>query len=326
MRKLLAFLILFVLIGTAACERPAVNFRRGDVIVLSDGERHLTEPEVLLVALEYKCRFESYYRDLIGEDFWDTELRDGVRFDEYVREYYIFAECRALIVLSEMAFSDGLKLSASEEETLEKAAARYYEGLGEKERAYTKADADDVFRLLSKYALAEKEITLLKKNGGQLDVSFEESRVADIQLIAVDTRSLADEVERRIQEGENFMTLATTYSIEERISYSVAKGDLKPALNAAVFKMREGEVSEVIPCADRYYIIRLSNSYNTLLSGNNKTNLLASRAYDSWREPFEDALRTRNIKRDNRFFRELPLKTEERLDSNALFSYLKVTE
>ena len=48
MRKLLAGLILLVLIGTAACERPAVNFRRGDVIVLSDGEHHLTEPELLL--------------------------------------------------------------------------------------------------------------------------------------------------------------------------------------------------------------------------------------------------------------------------------------
>ena len=327
MRKALILLaLLFLLPLFQGCERPAVNFRTRDVIVVSDGERHLTKPEVLLMALEYKSEFESYYRELLGEEFWQTELRDGMRFDEYVREYYIYRESEALIVLSDMAEKNALKLSQEEEEQLTEASKRYFEGLGEKEKAYTGADADDVFRLLKKYALSEKEIELLKKSSGSLDVSFEESRVADIQMISVGTLSEANEVIRRLEEGENFMTVAATYSMDGTIAYSVAKGDLKPELDGVVFRLREGETSDVIPVGDRYYIVRLQSSYNTLLSGNNKTNLLAARAYASWSEPYEAALKKRTIKRDNAFFSSLPLETEEVLSGNDLFSTLKETE
>ena len=201
---------------------------------------------------------------------------------------------------------------------------RTNEGLGDAERAYTKANVEDVFGLLKKYALAVKEIENLKN--GTIDVSFEESRVADIQLIEVFDRNLADSIKKRLTDGENFLSLAASYSEDKNVSYSVAKGDLKPELDKAVFEMREGDISNVIKCDNAFYIIRLSNSYNTLLSGNYKRNLLASRTYASWQEPYEQALRQKTIKRDNAFFEDLPLKTEEVLAGGNLFASLDAKE
>ena len=106
----------------------------------------------------------------------------------------------------------------------------------------------------------------------------------------------------------------------------MAKGDLKPELDEAVFKMREGDISDVIRCNNVYYIIRLSSSYNTLLSGNYKRNLLASRTYASWREPYEQALRETTVRRDQNFFEKLPLSTEEVLKAEDLYSCLEAQE
>ena len=320
-----SFLLLLILaLVFAGCERPTVNFKKGDVIVLSDGETYLTEPEILLITLQCKTEFESYYREFLGEDFWNTELRDGMRFDEYVREYHIYEEGKALLVLSDMAEEDGIRLYTAEEEKLYAAAEDYITRLGEKERAYTKAGTEDVFRLLKKYVLAGREIEKLKK--GTIDVSFEESRVADIQLIEVFDRNLADSIKKRLTDGENFLSLAATYSEDKNVAYSVAKGDLKPELDRAVFEMREGDISNVIKCDNAFYIIRLSNSYNTLLSGNYKRNLLAARTYTSWKEPYEQALKQKTIKRDNAFFAGLPLNTEEELNGNDLYACLDALE
>lgn len=46
-------------------------------------------------------------------------------------------------------------------------------------------------------------------------------------------------------------------------------------LDSVIFSLAKGEVSEVVEFNDSAYIFRISESYNTLLSLNNKQNLLA---------------------------------------------------
>lgn len=74
-------------------------------------------------------------------------------------------------------------------------------------------------------------------------------------------RELAQEIARRIKNGDDFVMLAQEYSegpgaSEGGVMRPVKKGDLMPELEAAVFSLKAGEVSEVIKSPMGFHIFK----------------------------------------------------------------------
>lgn len=315
----LTAVLLSVMLTLSSCASVPFNWQIGEHIsVLTDSDR-LTSAEVRLIALQYKTLYESYYMDLLGPGFWDEEAAEGMSFENYVKEYYIWNECRSLLCLMAIAAEKNYSLTAVEEETVSEAAALYYASLSQDELNYTGASAEDAEKLLSRYLLAEHAVSDLI-SGKKPDVSDEESRVADIQVIHMTSRETAEKVRQSILSGEDFSALAKENTIDDRIVYSVKKGAPEAELNRIIFSMRNNDVSDIISLNDSYYIIRMVNSYNTLMSSNYKANLLAERRFEGWADTYETYASKTGIRRDEKEWTELSLKTEGDFPLTDLFA------
>ena len=279
-------ILLAVLLEVPSCGGILLNWEIGGTDAVSCRSETVTDRELRLLTLHYKAEFEGYYRSLLGNSFWDTEVRDGVTYEAYVREYYVLAEAKALVVLNAMYRKDGDPLTRAEEAGIRAEAERIYASMTTEERLYTEASFEDILSLKRACYTAGKMIDLLLE-GRKIEVSDEQSRVADIQVIRMGSLEEAEAVYARLQAGENYLSLAEECSLDDVISYSVRKDTLADPLNQAVFSMSAGTTSGILEAAGYYYIIRLTSSYNKLLSMNNKANQLAEARYEGWKTVYD---------------------------------------
>lgn len=91
---------------------------------------------------------------------------------------------------------------------------------------------------------------------------FKQPEGVKLKLISVKDEKKAQDILARIKSGDDFGTLAYTMSED---SYRVKSGDIGymhkgrmlPEIEAAAFKLKEGEVSDIIKAGDFFFIIRL---------------------------------------------------------------------
>ncbi len=309
-----------VLLTASSCGRLRVSFSDADRAVFTCDNITLNHEEVSLIAAHYASLFNLYYTDLTGGDFWEKEAAESMTYEEYVLQYFIQGECKAVTALNALARSENVTLPTADMERLEDAAAKTFADLPDAAKIWTRADEKDVLSLLVKYFVARQMIDQMLE-GEKVGISEEASRVADIQVIRLTDKLDAEDVYNRILRNENFLTLARTYSLDETIDYSVSKSDLNEPFNSVVFAMREGDVSELIEMDGNFYIIRLTNSYNTLLSMKNGANLLAQQKYDFWSEDLNAFIENHPVGIVRQNFNDIQPSSFTEKETIALFRY-----
>jgi len=322
-RAVIALTVALCLFSLCGCRTIPVTFRTGQTYLITCGSDHMSEGEVRLVALQYKCHFENLYMELLGEDFWTQKVSENMDFESYVKEYFVYRECKALLYLCSMADLDGVRLDELYDKDFRLAAEDFYASLSRDELRFADADVDDVEKLMRRYALASLEIEKATESGNP-EVSEEESRVADIQIIRVNDRDLAYDLSERLENGESFLTLAQENTLDSRIDYSVYKGELSGDLDDLVFGMENYEISDVTEVGDSYCIVRLVNSYNVLQSTNHKRDLMAERKYLAWESAYASQLKKLTVNRNNRVYENIALSRTGDFPYTDLFGKIPV--
>ncbi|MBP5295005.1 MAG: peptidylprolyl isomerase [Lachnospiraceae bacterium] len=314
--------ILIMTIVLPGCN-TVVNWNSRSRTVLMCAGKSMNDIQMKIVAMEYKELYEFYYAELLSEDFWKEEVSEGIDFEQYVLHDSILPECQAVLYLNAAADQLNIKIPADTVSLLGEAAKSYYQSLSDDEKAFTGTGESDVLDLLILYQraiLAEKALI----SGHVIEVSDEASRVADIEVIHTSSVRAAEEILARYKDGENFYTLAQENTIDQKIKYSVSRADLNESFRTVIFSLQNGQVSEVVRYNEEGFIIRVANTYNTLLSLNNRRNLLASLRFDDWRK----AASTLGISDDpslsRAFFNSLSLTTAGDFRYHDLFSSLAV--
>ena len=313
------FVCLFVL---SSCSAVSFRWEKNADCAFLLGKEELSDSEVMLIGLHYKSSFEKYYGEAFGSGFWQETAYEKMNFADYVRNYWILPECKALLILCSMADDEGVRLSDSEEERASRTASEIFRGLNEDEIRFTGATQDAVRDLVEKYMRA----TLMAERltaGQKISVSDEESRVADIALIRVSDADIAAELGERLRQEENFLTLAREFSEDRQIFYSVAKGELKEPLNSSVFALSDGEESPVLFLDGSYYLVRIISSYNSILSGQNKNTIAALRRYDGWKPLAEAYEAGRPVRMTAHALERIPLEDPDFDISFDLFSFFQ---
>ncbi|MBP5224962.1 MAG: peptidyl-prolyl cis-trans isomerase [Lachnospiraceae bacterium] len=309
-----------ILLTAVSCGSLRIRFSDAERAVFTCDSVTLNHQEVSLIAAHYASLFNLYYSDLAGEDFWERKAGGDMTYEQYVLQYYVQDECRALAALNALSERGNGRIPTADMERLEDAAAKTYAAMTEEEKAWTGAGEKDVLSLLTKYHVAQQMIAEMLA-GEKVGISEEASRVADIQVIRMTDRLDAEDVYNRILRNENFLTLARAFSVDETIDYSVSKSDLEEPFNTVVFAMAEGDVSELIELDGSFYIIRLTNSYNTLLSMKNGANLLAQQKYDFWSEDLEVFMQDHPVGVVRQNFSDILPSTFTEKETFALFRY-----
>lgn len=318
-KRIVSFLLACLMLALSAC--VPLDFTLGHHIAVSSGGIQLTEEELRLIALQYKTENESYYKPLLGIDFWQMSVAEDMTYEEYIREYYIFSECRAVLCLLKAAQEEGIALTGLESDQAKEAARSYFAALTEDEKAFANADVQDAEELIRAYMIAGKTVEKLIE-GKKLEVSDEESRVVDLGIIRLPTQKQAEEIYARIKAGESFRTLANEYSMDSKTEFTASREELLPAAADIVFSMSSGDISDIISLNGNYYILYLESTYDMLLSLNHKRNLLAERRFEGWEALYEEYLAESDLKRDNRMFEALSLSQDGDFPYVNMFSFI----
>ena len=320
LKRRLFILILILTIVLPGCN-TVVNWNSRARTVLMCSQKSMTDIQMKIVAMEYKELYEFYYRELLSDRFWKEEVSKGVDFEHFILQSSVLPECEAVLYLNAAADELNIKVPEDMREKLAVSAKAYYASLSEDERTFTGAGEEDVLELLLLYQraiLAEKALI----SGHVIEVSDEASRVADIEVIHTATVREAEEVLRRYQNGENFLTLAQENTIDQKIKYSVSRTDLREPFNTVIFSLQNGGVSDVVTYNGEGFIIRVANTYNTLLSLNNRRNLLASLRFEDWRKVASSLGIPDDASLSRGFFNSISLSVPGDFTYHSLFSSL----
>jgi foldase protein PrsA len=115
-----------------------------------------------------------------------------------------------------------------------------------------------------------------------------EAKQVYLYVIKVDNEGNATEVEKRLQNGEDFATLAAEVSTDETTrQYGgnlgwMPQGILISELDQAAFSLGAGNVSEPIVTSKGYYIIKVSEIAENLPIDDQYQEILASNAFTNW--------------------------------------------
>ena len=319
-RRKLFICILILTIVLPGCN-TVVNWNPHSRSVLMCGGKSMTDIQMKIVAMEYKELYEYYYRELLSDDFWKEEVSKDVDFERFILQSSVLPECEAVLYLNAAAEALSLKIPESMLTKLSEQAGAYYHTLSEDEKAYTGAGEADVFELLRLYQIAIiAQETLISDH--VIEISDEASRVADVEVIHTADVKSAEEILKRYRNGENFTTLAQENTIDRRIRYSVSRADLTEPFDTVIFSLQNGSVSDVVSLNGEGYIFRVANTYNTLLSLNNRKNLLASLRFDDWRKAAEKLGISNDTSLSREFFHSLSLTETGDFRFHDLFSAL----
>jgi len=238
--------------------------------VFSLGEVSCSVKEARLYLANYRNIYGSAYTlDLWQHDFGDESLTD------YIKTLTL-NDLVSIASMTQLAEEKGIVLTETDEANIEEASVVYYESLTKEERDYLDVTVNDLSEYYRHYALAQKVYQLLTSeiNG---EVSDDEARVMDVMQIFVSDGAKAVEVQAKLQNGEDFASVANVYNELPGIQASICRDDLPEEAEAVVFQLDDSEVTEAIKVENGYYFVKCLNKFNQELTEENKVIIVEKR-------------------------------------------------
>ena len=319
-RRLLWIGLAFILLISTGCSQIRVSTNSEWMMKLD--EAVLEKEEVRTIALTQSSLFQQFYIPLTGSEFWNQLTEENQTFESYTKDTIVFEEAAALTILNAIADSWELELNDSEKDLAKQAADEYYDTMSKEAKRYTGASRSDVTRLIQKYVRALDVIELLAEDVN-MEVSDNEMRVMDIQVIICSDQATAQQVKAQVDAGADFLSLAKQYSIANTYEYSVRRGELAEELENTVFAMDSGTVTQVIQVGDEFYLIKCVNDYNELLSEENRSNIQQQRIYQMWMDTAADFVLDRKLEINERSCNHSSLELNTQAQNTQLFDIIE---
>lgn len=209
-------------------------------------------------ALIYLMNQKGAYENIYGIDMWEHAIGDGT-LEEYLKSQVIseLAQVKSMVLLAE---EEEILLSEEERSRSAKAAAEYFASLSPEGTAALKADQEAICRMYEDYCLAFKTYGQITEDVS-IEISDDEARIIQLQQLFVPEEGLAEELKTRLEEGEDFGSLAANYSRLSQTTLSVARGDKGGIYEEVAFDLNNDEVSDVFTEDGGYYILKCLNTY-----------------------------------------------------------------
>ncbi|MCD8242115.1 MAG: peptidyl-prolyl cis-trans isomerase [Lachnospiraceae bacterium] len=102
--------------------------------------------------------------------------------------------------------------------------------------------------------------------------------------------TLANELKTRLDEGEDFESLAANYSKSSKITLTIARGEMDEAYEEIAFALDNGEVSEVFASDDGYYILKCTSTYLEEESEENKEKVAQQQRTTRFQEIYSELM------------------------------------
>ena len=233
--------------------------------------------------MDYQEQYEGTY----GVEMWQHDF-GGMTLEEYVKDMIVsqLASMKAVILLAD---EYEVKLDDAEKDKVEQAAKEYYEALSKEAVEYMGLERKDVEDLYETHVLSQKVYEEITKDVNT-EVSDDEARIITIRQIRLETREDAEEIQEKLAEGKEFMTMASVYSKDSQITYTFGRGEQSAAYEEVAFDLENEEVSGILELEDGYYILKCVNNFDREATEANKVTMVEKRRDEIFGKVYEELI------------------------------------
>ncbi|MCD8195625.1 MAG: peptidylprolyl isomerase [Lachnospiraceae bacterium] len=286
MRKIrMLALLLSLALALGGCENTKIVLTTG---LASDELFRIGEVSCMLPeALVYLCNQKNQYETTYGIGMWEYEIGDET-LEEYLKSQVVsqLAQVKSMVYL---AGQQEVELSEENAALAASAGAEYYTSLDAEEIEVLGVDQELIAGMYEDYCLARQAYEQITEDAA-VEISDDEARIIEIQQIYVVEETLANELKIRLDEGEDFESLASNYSKSSKITLTIARGDMDEEYEEVAFSLDNGEVSEVFASGDSYYILKCTSTYLEEESEENKEKVAQQQRTTRFQEIYSELM------------------------------------
>ena len=258
-------------------------------------------PEMTVYLTNTGNQYESVY----GPEVWNVS-RDGITLEKNVKDT-VLAKMAQIKTMYLLAQDRGVSLEDGERRKVEQAAEEYFDSLSEREKELMGVTLSTIEQLYREYALADKVYRYIIQDVNP-EISDDEARTITVQHILIRTATedgagsrveysdamkqeaygKALEIRRMaVEEGEDFLDLASRYSEDSVITYSFGKGETEPAFEEAAFSLETEGISQVIETEAGYHIIKCISTFDREQTDLNKLTIVEERRREVFGQEYD---------------------------------------
>ncbi|MEE1008434.1 MAG: peptidyl-prolyl cis-trans isomerase [Agathobacter sp.] len=267
-------------------------------------------------AMIYFCNYRNLYGKSYDVDLWDYDFEDNSLI-EYVKDVTI-NEVTRVYCMNLLAKEKDISLTSDEMTSVNKAAEEYYASLKDNEIEYMGVSEKDVVNAYSNYALAEKLYNTLTQ-GVEAEVSDDDARVIKVQQIFVSSLNNANVLDKKIKNGEDFSSIASSYNESEVFEANVARGEYPKEVEEVAFELEDGEISDMIKAKDGYYFIKCVSKIDRELTEANKSNILVKREKEQFDDGYVEFIENAKFVLNEDLWDKLDTDSAKDVETNSFF-------
>ena len=317
-RRLIVMILMAVFLCTACGDNKIVLTTgfAADEIFRIEG-KSCSKAEVLV----YLTTLHNQYEGAFGDGIWAVQV-EGMPLGDTIKQT-VLARLAKIKIMNLMAVQYQLQLTKEEQEAVKKAASEFYGNLSKDEIAamdgVKKATIEEMYE---EYAIAEKLYEYLVKDVNP-EISDDEARIITVHQILMKNEAQLADIKAKIDDGEDFDTLAYSDNEAEEVSLSFAKGEMPQEVEDACFALGEGEVSEILQTEDGYVLYQCVNTYDRDQTEAHKVQILQQRRKETFQKLYDAFAEGKDIYLNEELWAEVAMPQQKTTTSDFFDIYEK---
>lgn len=286
----------------------------------------LSNHKSVFVINDYKCSpkmaklYLSNYRNLYGSaygmDLWQYDFGDA-SLEDYVKDVTL-QELSRIVCMDLLAEKQQMSLTDEENNLVKQAAQEYYDSLSDAEKSYMDVHETDILEAYENYALAEKLYQTLTQ-GVEEEVSDDEARVIRVQQIYVSDEQTAKKVQKLLNDGDDFASVAGTYNEKGKVETTVARGDYPQDVENIAFNLDNDAQSDMIVTDDGYYFVKCLNKFEEQLTQDNKSNIRIKREKEQFEDTYQEFVDSSTFELNEALWSSITLDDTSDIQTDSFF-------
>lgn len=253
----------------------------GNSIALEVKDNQASKMEVDILSADVKKQYEAIF----GENIWNKNI-DETTFEEHAKEQ-IKSKLTRVNCMLVLAKERGVVLDRTQTANVDKAAEEYVSGLTSEQISLMDITPDKVKKMFESFAIAQRLYDDISVQN-TVEVSADQARVIRIQYIVSDSQTQINEAVSKLNSGESFSNVAIEINGKDtQYECELKRNEMDKAFEDTAYNLKSGEVSEVINCQDKYYIIKCVSDNEKAKTEANKNAIIESQRLDSFNKMFE---------------------------------------
>lgn len=238
----------------------------------------------------YLTNIQNRYEAVYGSQIWSVSS-NGVSMENRIKDT-VAARIAQVKTMNLLADQYQVTLTDEEEALVAQAAAEYYQSLNAHEIQSMNVTEELIGQMYREYVIAHKVYEYIIRDINP-EISDDEARSVTVDWIFLrsseenaEKEELAEELRRRLDQGEDFYTLALSYSDDKTVTHSFGKGVADSVVENCAFNLAVDETGDVIKGEEGYYIIHCISTLDRKETDVNKEKIITRRKKEAFNEVY----------------------------------------